>query len=166
VSARRRGRSLAGLPAVLLLLTSCGHSSSTKSIQPSTGKSAPKTSASRSTSQRSAQSTPSASGTVTGSSGGVTASLHAVTHHPTVGRPWPIHFTVTRGGRPVKASVSYEYLYGGQVVARRSHYTFTGRFSDIFVWPAAAIGYPLTLRAVIVSEGVTINLDYSVQVTT
>jgi len=61
--------------------------------------------------------------------------------------------------------VSYRYLFAGQVVAHRSHYVFTGRFSDTFRWPPSAVGYPLTLRAVIVSEGVTINLDFPVQVT-
>ena len=61
--------------------------------------------------------------------------------------------------------MSYEYLFGGQVVAHRSHYTFTGHFSDIFKWPSSAVGYPLTFRAVIVSDGATINLDYPVQVT-
>jgi hypothetical protein len=65
----------------------------------------------------------------------------------------------------VTATVSYEYLYGAQVVARRSHYRFVGDFSDIFIWPVAAVGYPLTFRAVVVSGGTTINLDYPVQVT-
>jgi hypothetical protein len=95
----------------------------------------------------------------------VTATLHAGTHHPKVGRRWPVRFAVTRAGGPVEASVSYEYLYGGQVVARRSHYTFTGQFSDTFIWPAEAVGYPLTFRAVVVSDGATIDLDYAVQVT-
>jgi len=95
----------------------------------------------------------------------VTATLHAGTHNPTANRPWPIQFTASRGGHAVRASVSYEYLFAGQVVAHRSHYTFTGHFRDIFIWPTAAVGYPLTFRAVIVSEGVTINLDYPVQVT-
>jgi hypothetical protein len=103
-------------------------------------------------------------GTVSVTALGVTATLHAHTHHPRVRARWPIGFTVSRGGRPVRASVSYEYLLGTQVVARRSHYTFTGHFSDVFVWPPAAIGYPLTFRAVIVSGGVTIDLDYPVQV--
>jgi hypothetical protein len=96
----------------------------------------------------------------------VTATLHAGTHQPIVERPWPIHFTVTRGGQAAKASVSYEYLFGGQVVAHRSHYTFTGHFSDVFKWPSTAVGYPLTFRAVIVSNGTTIDLDYPVQVIT
>ncbi len=102
--------------------------------------------------------------TVTGSSGGVTATLRAGTHHPRVQRPWPIHFTVSSGGRPARASVSYEYLLGSQVVAHRSHYTFTGHFSDVSRWPAAAVGYELTFRAVIVADGVTLDLDYPVQV--
>jgi len=96
----------------------------------------------------------------------VTATLHASTHQPKVERPWPIRFTVARGGSPAAASVSYEYLFAGQVVARRSHYTFTGHFSDVFKWPAGAVGYPLTFRAVIVAGATTINLDYPVQVST
>ncbi len=95
----------------------------------------------------------------------MTATLHAGTHHPAVNRPWPLHFIVTRTGTAAKASVSYEYLFGGVVVAHRSHYTFTGHFSDVFQWPAMAVGYPLTFRAVIVSGGRTIDLDYPVRVT-
>lgn len=102
---------------------------------------------------------------MTGSVGSVTATLHAGTHHPKVGQAWPIRFTASSAGHPAKATVSYEYLFGGQVVAHRSHYTFTGRFSDVFRWPSSAVGYPLTFRAVIVSAGKTINLDYPVQVT-
>jgi hypothetical protein len=95
----------------------------------------------------------------------VTATLHAGTHHPKVGRGWPLRFTVTRAGHAARASLSYEYLFNGQVVAHRSHYTFNGRFSDVFRWPSSAVGYPLTFRAVIVSGGATIDLDYPVQVT-
>ncbi len=102
--------------------------------------------------------------TVTRSSAGVTASMHVGTHHPRVNRPWYLKFTVTRAGRSVRASVSYQYLFGGHVVARRSHYNFTGSFSDTFRFPATAVGYPLTFRAVIVSGRTTINLDYAVQV--
>ncbi len=102
--------------------------------------------------------------TVTSSSGGVTASMHVGTHHPRVNQPWYLKFTVTRAGRPVKAGVSYEYLFGGHVVAKRSHYSFTGSFSDTFRFPATAVGYPLTFRAVIVSGRATIDLDYAVQV--
>ncbi len=102
--------------------------------------------------------------TVSASTMGVTATMHAGTHAPLVGRAWPVHFIVTSAGRPAPASVAYEYLLGAAVVARRSHYTFHGRFSDVFYWPASAVGYPLTFRAVIVSGPAHIDLDYTVQV--
>jgi hypothetical protein len=102
--------------------------------------------------------------TVTATSGKVTASLRATGHSPRVAAPWPIHFVVERNGKPAKAEVRYEYVFAGQVVAHRSHYKFTGRFRDVFNWPASAVGYPLTFRAVILSEGATLNLDYPVQV--
>jgi hypothetical protein len=102
---------------------------------------------------------------VSTSVGDVTATLHVARgHHPRVGERWPISFAVTSAGRPAKAEVAYEYLFGGAVVAHRSHYRFTGAFHDTFNWPASAVGYPLTFRAVIISKGVMLNLDYPVQV--
>jgi hypothetical protein len=160
-----RGCQLSGFTAVLLLLAGCGSSSSGKTTQSSATKVTQQSTAPASTPQPSTPSTAAASGIVTASSGAVTATLHAGGSHPKVNQAWPIRFTVSSAGRPARASVSYEYLFGGQVVAHRSHYTFTGHFSDIFKWPSSAVGYPLTFRAVIVSGGVTINLDYPVQVT-
>jgi hypothetical protein len=171
---------LDALIVVALLLAGCGKSSSSTSTSSSTSQSAettsiastaPSTTAPTPTSSTSSLSTVTVTpATATallaiGTAGGVTATLHAGTHTPTVGRPWPLHLTVTRGGTLAKASVAYEYLFGGQVVAHRSHYIFTGHFSDVFQWPSSAVGYPLTFRAVIVSDGATINLDYPVQVT-
>lgn len=101
---------------------------------------------------------------MTGSSGGLTASMHAGTHHPTVGARWPVQFRATRSGRGVRATVTYEYLYGGQVVAVKAHHTFTGYFADALIFPAEAVGYPLTFRAAITSGGSTVNLDYAIQV--
>jgi hypothetical protein len=166
MSISRRGslRLRCGSVAVLLLLAGCGSSSKTKATQTSSAAASQQTAASVSTSQPSIPGTPTVAGLVTGASGAVTATLHASTHHPKVNQAWPIRFTVARAGRPARASVSYEYLFGGQVVAHRSHYTFTGHFSDVFRWPSSAVGYPLTFRAVIVSEGATIDLDYPVQV--
>jgi hypothetical protein len=103
-------------------------------------------------------------GVVSSSQGPVSATMHASTHHPRVNEPWPVSFTVTSAGKPVKAEVRYQYLFAGQVVARRSHYTFTGAFHDTFHWPSSAVGYPLTFRAVIAAANATLNLDYPVQV--
>jgi len=164
LSACRRGCRLSGFTAVLLLVAGCGSSSTGKTTRSSTTKASQQSTTPASIPQPSTPATAAAPSVVTGSSGAVTATLHAGGSHPKVNQAWPIRFTVSSAGRPARASVSYEYLFGGQVVAHRSHYTFTGRFSDIFRWPSSAVGYPLTFRAVIVSEGTTINLDYPVQV--
>jgi hypothetical protein len=90
--------------------------------------------------------------------------MHGSTHEPRVGPLWPDSFAVTNAGRPAAASLEYEFLLAGQVVAHRSHYRFTGSFHDTIEWPAAAVGYPLTLRAVIRAGGRVLNLDYPVKV--
>jgi len=157
----------AGLAAGLLVLVGCGGSSkgpATRSTATQSTGTSQTVSTTTSAPAPAVSSAPSGAHTVTVSSGGVTASMHAGTHQPKVEAGWPIRFAVTRGGHPVAASVSYEYLFGGQVVAHRSHYTFNGHFSDVFKWPSSAVGYPLTFRAVIASAGVTIDLDYPVQV--
>jgi hypothetical protein len=166
---RPRGRTALSVLtiAALLALAGCGGSSGGKSTASSVAKPAETTTTTATATtatQPAAPSTSSAAGVVTATSGTVKATLHATTHNPRVQRAWPIRFTVTSGGHAAKASVIYEYLFGGQVVARRSHYTFTGHFADIFRWPSSAVGYPLTFRAVIVAAGVTLNLDYPVQV--
>lgn len=96
--------------------------------------------------------------------GGLTATMRGSTHQPRVGARWPFQLTVANKGRPARATVTYEYVFGGQVVARRAQHSFTGHFADEIEWPSSAVGYPLEFRAAIVSEGVTINLDYPVQV--
>lgn len=160
----RRGCCIAA--AALLVLPACG--SSSKGPGPAgrsrtAGATAP-SSAVEGGSSAVATATASASAeTVTASADGVTATMRGSTHHPRVGR-WPVHFTVTSSGRPARAALSYEFLLGGQVVAHRSHYLFTGSFSDHIEWPAEAVGYPLTLRAVITAGRAVLNLDYPVQV--
>lgn len=106
--------------------------------------------------------------TVTGSSGAVAATMHAGTHHPKVNRLWPIQITATSHGRAASGSVLYEYLFGGKVVATRNpsptgHFR-GGRFTDTLQFPARAVGYPLTFRAVVTVGHTKVNLDYAVQV--
>lgn len=158
--ARPLSLSVAGLLAIAMA-SGCGSSSSTS---PHTATTARTSTTRTSTAPTTVTGTTTAPGVVTGSAQNVTATLHAGTHNPKVNVSWPIHFTVTRLGAPAKASVSYEYLFAGQVVARRSHYVFVWHFSDAFHWPPSAVGYPLTFRAVIVSGTATIYLEYPVQV--
>jgi hypothetical protein len=91
--------------------------------------------------------------------------LSATTHHPAVGAPWPIAIRAyTASGRPLRASVRYQYLFAGSVVARRSHYRFRGTFHDTFRWPPRSLGVPLTFRAVVATPLGTRRLDYEVRV--
>ncbi|MGZ4200569.1 MAG: hypothetical protein ACXVRH_00755 [Thermoleophilaceae bacterium] len=87
-------------------------------------------------------------------------------HHPKAGRSWPITITArTWSGRALSGRVRYEYLYQGQVVARRSNYRFShGRFRDTLDWPARSVGIRLTFRAVVTTRLGKVNLDYWVAV--
>jgi hypothetical protein len=91
--------------------------------------------------------------------------LAAPTHRPAVGAPWPITIRAyDPGGRPLRAEVRYRFLFGGTVVARRSHYRFRGTFHDTLRWPARSAGLPLTFRAVVTTPLGKRNLDYRVRV--
>lgn len=163
---RRRLRSappaLAAALLAGLLIGACGGSG-----KPATSSS---TSSQTSTQSATTQTTTAVTGTVVSpgvvraTSGPISATLHATTHKPRVNQAWPISFDVTSEGSPARAEVRYQYLFGGNVVAKRSHYRFTGHFSDIFRWPASSVGYPLTFRAVILASGKTLYLEYPVQV--
>lgn len=148
-----------------VLLAACGGGESSKNSTSSsssiTTTSATQTSAATSTTVTGTAVSP---GLVKATAGEVTATLRAGTHKPRVNAAWPIHFRVLEGSTPAKAHVSYEYMFGGSVVAKRSHYAFSGHFSDVFRWPSSAVGYPLTFRAVIIAGGQTLNLDYPVKV--
>jgi hypothetical protein len=145
-----------------LLLGACGGSGkSTASRSTSTTSTSSSIATARSTAVTGTSEAP---GVLSASADDITATMHATTHSPKVNVGWPISFKVTRAGKPVQAKLSYEYLFAGNVVAKRSNYTFTGHFSDLFRWPGSAVGYPLTFRAVILAGGQTFNLDYPVQV--
>jgi hypothetical protein len=96
---------------------------------------------------------------------GPTVTLDAPGHHPTANAPWPIRIEVRApNGRPLRAEVRYQFLFGGSVVARRSHFHFKGTLHDIVRWPQRSVGIPLTFRAVVRTPLGTRNLDYAVTV--
>jgi hypothetical protein len=74
------------------------------------------------------------------------------------------HDPAAAAGRPLAASVRYQFLFAGRPVASRSHYRFRGTFHDVVSWPARAVGIPLTFRAIVRTSLGTRNLDYAVQV--
>jgi hypothetical protein len=108
-------------------------------------------------------------------SGPLVARLSAPGHSPKVG-DWPITVTLTKGGRPVRGHISYVFLLDRQVVGKQPvgkppvapggarSPNFVGRFHDVLIWPARAVGIPLTLRVVVKSAYGTRNLDWAVKV--
>lgn len=95
------------------------------------------------------------------------AKLYAPGHHPKADKRWPITVTArTYSRKPLSGHVSYEFLHGGQVVARRSNYRFrNGRFHDAtFTWPKRAAGIALTLQVVVRTRAGTVRLPYAVRV--
>jgi hypothetical protein len=166
VRALARGCGVFGLSAVSLLAAGGCGSSPTKAASTRTASTAgTRTAGAASAPAGTVSATASQSSrSVSASSGKTTVTLRAGSHEPRTGTRWPIHFTATSAAAPAHASVSYEYLLGGQIVARRSYYTFVGRFDDFSIWPRDAVGYPLTFRAVVKVEPTTFNLDYPLRV--
>ncbi len=95
------------------------------------------------------------------------AVFHASGHDPHVGN-WPVAITLTRGGRPIPGHVSYEFLYGGQVVSTQKvgdeSPNFVGHFHDTLTWPANSVGFPITLRVLITTPYGPTHVDWAVQV--
>jgi hypothetical protein len=85
---------------------------------------------------------------------------------PEAGRLWPITVTA-RGstGAQVSGTVSYAFLFGGAVVARRPGGPMRGGiFHDKLEFPARALGYPLTLEVIVQAAGQRGSTSRSVSV--
>jgi hypothetical protein len=80
-------------------------------------------------------------------------SLVAENHHPTVGRPWTYTVTVTDArGRKLSGTETTHYTFAGAVVGteKPENVRFTnGVYHDTIEFPAAAVGHPLELQAVV-----------------
>jgi len=113
-------------------------------------------------------SAPSTTGSPSVSSGPVRGTLRAPNHAPTVGRPWRYSVSVTdAAGHPLSGTVDIEFLFAGQVVGRDTpptHPVRNGRWADTLTFPAAAVGQPLTFRAVVHTRLGSITLDWPVTV--
>lgn len=101
------------------------------------------------------------------SSGPLSATLTASTHTPKINVPMSIKVTATLSGKPARATLIYQYLYGGQVVSTRypcnnKACSFTGHYSDKLTFPATSLGQPLTLQVVVKASGHTVKLDSSI----
>jgi hypothetical protein len=60
----------------------------------------------------------------------------------------------TSTGAPVTGNVSYAFLFGGSVVAKRAGGTMRGGiFHDRLEFPARALGFQLTLEVIVRAGG-------------
>jgi hypothetical protein len=107
-----------------------------------------------------------ASATTPTSSGSLILGLTTSHSIPKVNANWPITVTAhTRIGRPVSGTVSYAFLFGGNVVATRPGGKLrSGRFHDELQFPAQAVGLPLTLRVIVKSGSRRASIDHQVTV--
>jgi len=112
------------LAALALGLTACGssHSGSTSSVT------------SASSTSRSAPS--------------LVVSVSTPSSEPVAGGFWPITVRAhSASGAPVDGTVSYAFLFGGSVVARRpGGHMSGGVYHDRLEFTAQSVGYPLTLQ--------------------
>jgi opacity protein-like surface antigen len=94
-----------------------------------------------------------------------TARLQAPNHSPTAGKKWYITVTVTHGKTKLSGSVSYQFLYNGSDVGNQKGHSFKGGvYHDWLLFPALAVGHPLTLRVVVKTSYGTVYLPWAVQV--
>lgn len=170
--ARRSSRRAHGGPAglvvaavvvALLAGAACGGSSTNAETRPATTAPATTTSPSATTTSPSGR-----GGTSTVSTGPVRGALRADDHSPTVGRAWHYVVTVTdSAGRPLSGTVDIAFVFGGQVVGRDTpptHRFESGRWEDTLTFPAAAVGSPLAVRAVVHTRLGSIVLDWPITV--
>ncbi len=102
------------------------------------------------------------------STGPVRAMLSAENHAPKVGRPW--HYTVKvadAAGHPLLGTVDIEFAFAGQVVGHDTpptHPVRNGRWQNNLKFPGAALGQPLTVRAVVHTHLGSITLNWPITV--
>jgi hypothetical protein len=129
---------------------------------------------SKSTTSRSATSTSTttsskpAGGTSSVSTGPIHGTLVGQSHAPKVKQAWRYSLKVTDAtGRPLSGTVDIEFVFAGQVVGRDtppSHPVTDGRWHDTIEFPARAVGFALTFRAVVHTRLGSVILDWPVKV--
>jgi hypothetical protein len=96
--------------------------------------------------------------------GSFSARLYAPNHQPKVGK-WRIKVTARRGRQKLSGTVSYRFLYAGQVVSTQPGGSFNhGVFHNTLTWPRRAVGHTITLQVVVKTRYGTDYLDWWIKV--
>lgn len=97
------------------------------------------------------------------------ASLRGENHDPIANRPWRYTVTVSNAlGQKLSGTETTEYTFAGAVVGteKPTKVRFSGGvYRDRITFPAAAIGHPLKLQAVVRVASGTVTLDWPITVT-
>jgi hypothetical protein len=108
-----------------------------------------------------------AAGTSTGTGTGFTIRVHIANHTPIVGKRWPIELIVTKGHKKLSGTVRYQWVFAGAVIRTQPQhgaYRFThGVYQDQLVFPAQAVGQPLTLRFQVRTRYGTEHADWALR---
>ena len=96
----------------------------------------------------------------------------AATHRPRANAKWPVTIRVVdAAGKPLAARLKMQIVFGGSPVGSVDNgrvYRFTGTWREQpgheITWPKAAVGQPLTFRAVVTAAGRTRSADYAIDV--
>jgi hypothetical protein len=92
------------------------------------------------------------------------ATLTASTHTPAVGRPWRVVVRVAdRGGRPLRARVVVQVLFGGVPVGTLARGSFVGTFTKTVRFPVAAKGQSVVVQAVVTAASGRRELAYPIR---
>lgn len=96
------------------------------------------------------------------------ATLRGQNHAPKVNAGWSYSIAVTDAkGHPLSGTVDIEFALGGQVVGHDTpptHPLTKGRWHDVLTFPAASIGVPLAVQAVVHTSLGSTTLDWPVKV--
>ena len=92
-----------------------------------------------------------------------TARVKFPNHTPVMNKKWPITVYASRGRQKLAGTISYEFLLGSTVEAKRKGVSFrNGVGHDTLVFPGAAVGHTITLRVVVKTRYGTRNVNWSV----
>jgi len=94
------------------------------------------------------------------------------THRPKARKRWPVKIVAkTAGGRKLRGTVQYHFLFMGQVVSTAGCHpnkpdpcSFKGTYHDVVRWPVKAVGHRLTFQAAVKTKFGTKNLNWWVKV--
>jgi hypothetical protein len=97
----------------------------------------------------------------------VHGTFSAPNHAPVVNKVWPYTVRVTdASGRPLSGTVEIAFAFGGQVVGHDTpptHPVHDGLWSGTLEFPAASIGEPLSVQAVVHTSAGMITLSWPIR---